>query len=180
MSRWLGDFWFAYKQHPISALMLLAALILTCAGVSAAYAIRHDSPVSVYQSVTRPAQGQTPTGITSSRGLSRPTCLHGMPLGAADSDSSNSWFARHCLTTPTYAPTAARGTGAGLSPSPRSLRSPTASPSSLPGRTANASPPASPSAPATIVTTAATPSTTPPPVDTQTPTPSNTPTGESS
>jgi hypothetical protein len=171
MSRWLGDFWFAYKQHPISAILLLSALIMAFAGAGAAYAIRHERLVSVYQ-VARPAQGQAPPSHPRLRGLSRPNCLHGMPLGAADDDSSNSWYARHCLTTPSESPTALRTTGAALVPSPRPSAFRTASPSALP--TVSISP-ASPT-----VTAPTTPSTTPPTTDTQTPTPSDTPTGESS
>jgi hypothetical protein len=176
MSRWLGDFWFAYKQHPISAILLLSALIMAFAGAGAAYAIRHERLVSVYQ-VARPAQGQAPPSHPRLRGLSRPNCLHGMPLGAADDDSSNSWYARHCLTTPSESPTALRTTGAALVPSPRPSALRTASPSALP--TVSSSPAPSPTAtvPATqtVTTPTATSATTPP-----TATPSDTPTGESS
>jgi hypothetical protein len=177
MSRWLGDFWFAYKQHPISAIMLLAALILAVAAVSAAYAIRHDRPVSVYQ-VARPAQGQAPVSTNPrARSLPRPNCLHGMPLGAADDDSSNSWYARHCLATPSESPTALRTTRAGLVPSPRPSRSRTASPSTLP--TVSSSPASSPTTTVPATQPPTTPTAIPTPPATS-PVPSDTPTGESS
>lgn len=159
MSGWLGDFLRAYKQHPISAVMLLAALISACAVVGVAYAIRYDSPVPVQTVVTRPAQGQVPAGRPRPRGLPRPTSI--VPAGIVPALPIDS-------TTTPNAPRTARASVPASSLAASPSASPTASPDALP--TPTASGPTEPASPPTppVSQPATTPSTVPA-TDTQTP-----------
>lgn len=125
MSSWLGDFLHAYKQHPISAVVLLAALISACAVAGVAYAIRYDSPVPVQTTVTRPAQGQVPAGRPRPRGLPRPSnIVPALPLESTT-----------VLESPRTVPVTVPASRPAASPS----ASPTASPDALPTPSPSAS-----------------------------------------
>jgi hypothetical protein len=107
MSSWMSDFRDAYAKRPLLAVVMLGAVVLSLTAASAALAVRFSGmPAPVQPSVTHPAQGQAPGHGSSpaSPGPVPPNCLRGMPTGAGDDDSSNSWYARHCKTNSPSSP----------------------------------------------------------------------------
>jgi hypothetical protein len=163
MKRWLGDFRHAYKQHPISAVLLLATVILALLSlaVASAYRASVNSPIHPAQPntpVTQPAKGRASVHL---RGPvpAPPTWMHAMPPGAGYDDSSNSWYARHrsaYASVSSSAPgSASPGPGTVRATVPRPTPTPIAlntSPSPVPDPSPTLSPSGTPSTPAPTAT----------------------------
>jgi hypothetical protein len=141
MSGWLADFWHAYRKRPFTAVGTLFAVVLAVTFLSVAFSVRYSlRGVGVPASTTdgQPAQGQAP-GPGSGRvgpGSAPSNCASGMPPGAGDSDSTNSWYARHCIRSSSPSST----TIAPVSPTARPSARPRVSTPTRPVRSSPATP----------------------------------------
>jgi hypothetical protein len=146
MSRWPSDFRDAYAQHPLSAVGMLAAIILAFTFVSVAFAVRFDTPpiqqgtVPASTGVVRPAKGQVP--VNPSRPGPAPT--------------TKSPYSVYVPVSPLASATLAPSTG-DRKPTPKpsratstAVQSPSATATPTPAAT---TPSASPTAPITTATT---------------------------
>jgi hypothetical protein len=183
MSSWLSDFRDEYARHPLCAVGVLAAVILAMTLVSTAFAVRFDSPpIGSYgppsTAVIQPAKGQAPGRSPARPGPAPTNCASIMPSGAGYDDSTNSWYAKHCLTNSPIS----RTTDANPSPSPRPARTSTRTPRATPSAAQPTSPPIAtppatptptspPTTPAASPTTPTNPPTTPDSTSPTTPTP---------